>query len=174
MSASCWLALVVSFPVIIYLLWGFIKPGLYENERKGARMAFLFGNLMFYVGVCVGYFMVFPLTVRFLSDYQLSEMIPNQISIDSYMDTFITVVMMMGLFFELPLLAWLLGGMGLLHRNFFNTYRRHAIVALLILAAIITPTGDPFTLFVVFAPIYLLWEFSAFLVKKDVVSEESM
>ena len=105
MSASCWLALVVSFPVIIYLLWGFIKPGLYENERKGARMAFLFGNLMFYVGVCVGYFMVFPLTVRFLSDYQLSEMIPNQISIDSYMDTFITVVMMMGLFFELPLLA---------------------------------------------------------------------
>jgi Twin arginine targeting (Tat) protein translocase TatC len=174
MSASCWLALVVSFPVIIYLLWGFIKPGLYENERKGARMAFLFGNLMFYVGVCVGYFMVFPLTVRFLSDYQLSEMIPNQISIDSYMDTFITVVMMMGLFFELPLLAWLLGGMGLLHRNFFNTYRRHAIVALLILAAIITPTGDPFTLFVVFAPIYLLWEFSAFLVKKDVVSEEMM
>lgn len=165
MSASCWLALVVSFPVIIYLFWGFVKPGLYEHERRGARMAFLFGNLMFFIGVGVGYFLVFPLTVRFLSGYQLSELIPNQISIDSYMDTFITVVMMMGLVFELPLLAWLLGRMGLLHRSFFNTYRRHAIVALLILAAVITPTGDPFTLFVVFAPIYMLWEFSAFLVK---------
>lgn len=164
MSASCWLALVLTFPVLIYLIWGFIKPGLYENERRGSKLAFFFGNLMFFLGVAVGYFIVFPLTVRFLSDYQLSSMIPNQISIDSYMDTFITLIMMMGLVFELPLLAWLLGRMGLLTRGFFNRYRRHAIVALLIMAAIITPTGDPFTLFAVFIPIYMLWEFSAFLV----------
>ncbi len=124
---------------------------------------------MFYVGVCVGYFMVFPLTVRFLSDYQLSEMIPNQISIDSYMDTFITVVMMMGLFFELPLLAWLLGGMGLLHRNFFNTYRRHAIVALLILAAIITHDRGSVHSICCVCPDISFVEFSASLVKKDVV-----
>lgn len=164
MSASCWLALVICFPVLIYLLWGFVKPGLYENERRGARHAFLFGNAMFFLGVGVGYFLVFPLTVRFLADYQLSELIPNQISIDSYMDTFITIVLMMGLLFELPLLAWLLGRMGLLTRQFFSRYRRHAIVALLFLAAVITPTGDPVTLFVVFIPVYMLWEFSACLV----------
>jgi sec-independent protein translocase protein TatC len=166
MSASCWLALVLSFPVILYLLWGFVSPGLYENERHGARRAFLFGIAMFYVGVAVGYFVVFPLAVRFLSDYQLSALIPNQISITSYMDMFNTTVLMMGLVFELPLLAWLLGHIGLLTRGFFNRYRRHAIVALLILAAVITPTGDPFTLFVVFLPIYVLWELSAFLVPK--------
>lgn len=164
MSSACWLALVVTFPILIYLLWGFIKPGLYENERRGSKLAFLFGNVMFFLGVAAGYYLVFPLTVRFLSDYQLSSMIPNQISIDSYMDTFITIVMLMGLVFELPLLAWLLGKMGLLTRSFFNKYRRHAVVALLVLAALITPTGDPFTLFAVFIPIYMLWEFSAFLV----------
>lgn len=165
MSASCWMAFVVSLPAIIYLLWGFVKPGLYENERRGSRRAFLFANTMFFLGAAVGYFVVFPLTLRFLSDYQLSSAIPNQISIDSYMDTFVTMILMMGLLFELPLLAWLLGRMGLLTRDFFSRYRRHAIVALLVLAAVITPTGDPFTLFAVFIPIYMLWELSAGLVK---------
>lgn len=167
MSASCWMAVMLSFPIIIYLLWTFISPGLYEHERRGATRAFLFGNVMFFLGVLTGYFLVFPITLRFLADYQLSSLIPNQISLDSYMDTFITIVFMMGILFELPLLAWLLGRMDLLHRSFFSRYRRHAVVALLILAAIITPTGDPFTLFVVFIPIYLLWEFSAYLVKPD-------
>ena len=161
MSASWGLGLVFCCRVLIYFLWVFVTPGLYANARRGARRAFLFGNTMFFLGVGVGYFLVFPLTVRFLADYQLSELIPNQISIDSYMDTFITIVLMMGLLFELPLLAWLLGRMGLLTRQFFSRYRRHAIVALLILAAIITHTGDPVTLFVVFIPVYMLWEFSA-------------
>ena len=120
---------------------------------------------MFYLGVTIGYFLVFPLTLRFLADYQLSESIPNTISIDSYMDNFLVIVLMMGTVFELPLLAWLLGKMGFLTRGFFSKYRRHAIVALLIDAALITPTGDPFTLFVVFMPIYGLWEFSSRLVK---------
>ncbi len=166
MSMTCWLSLVLSFPVIIYLFWTFIKPGLYPRERRGATSAFLFGVVMFYLGVAVGYFLVFPLTVRFLADYQLSSMVPNVISLDSYTDTFVTIVFLMGVVFELPLLAWLLGRMGLLTRGFFAVYRRHAIVALLILAAVITPTGDPFTLFAVFIPIYLLWEFSATLVPK--------
>jgi len=127
---------------------------------------------MFYLGVAVGYYLVFPLTVRFLSDYQLSELVPNVISLDSYTDTFVTIVFLMGVVFELPLLAWLLGRMGLLTRNFFALYRRHAIVALLVLAAVITPTGDPFTLFAVFIPIYLLWEFSATLVPKSAPTDD--
>lgn len=166
MSLSCWLAVILTFPIIIYELWTFVKPGLYPHERRGAVKAFAFGNLMFFAGVAVGYYLVFPLTLRFLADYQLSEQIPNTISIGSYIDNFLIIILLMGLVFELPLLAWLLGKMGLLTRNFFNKYRKHAIVLLLIMAAIITPTGDPFTLFMVFLPIYLLWEGSAYIVPR--------
>ena len=164
LSASGWMAAVFSFPVIIYLLWTFVSPALYPEEKKNSRTAFLFGNIMFYFGVAVGYFLVFPLTLRFLATYQLSDLIPNTITLDSYMDNFLSICLVMGAVFELPLVAWLLGKIGLLSRSFFNTYRRHAIVALLIVAALITPTGDPFTLFVVFLPIYMLWELSSRLV----------
>lgn len=164
MSASCWTAAVIAFPIIIYLLWTFISPGLYESEKRGVRKAFFFGNIMFYVGLATGYFLVFPLALRFLADYHLSDAIPNTISLDSYMDNFFTMILMMGIVFELPLVAWLLGKMGFLTKKFFSHFRRHAIVALLILAAFITPTGDPFTLFAVFLPLYALWEFSAFVV----------
>ncbi len=166
MTLSAWLAVVFAFPVIIYLLWGFVSPGLYEEEKRGVRAAFLAGNLMFFLGVAVGYFLVFPLTLRFLADYQLSEMIPNQISLDSYMDNFMVLILVMGIVFELPLLAWLLGRIGVITRGLFDRYRRHAIVALLVLAAVITPTGDPFTLMVVSLPVYLLWEASAFTVPR--------
>lgn len=166
LSLSCWLAFILTFPLTIYWLWTFVRPGLYPHERQGAVKAFAFGNLMFYAGVAVGYFIVFPLTLRFLADYQLSERIANTISITSYMDNFLVIILLMGMVFELPLLAWLLGKMGLLSRSFFSKYRRHAIVVLLIMAAIITPTGDPFTLFMVFVPIYLLWEGSSYIVPK--------
>ena len=166
MSTSFWLALVISFPIVIYLLWTFVAPGLYDNEKRGIKRAFGFGNLMFFLGVAVGYFVVFPVTLRFLANYHVSAMVPNQISLDSYMDTFLMLIFIMGVIFELPLVAWLLGNIGVLKREFFKKYRRHAIVVLLILAAFITPTGDPFTLTIVFLPIYLLYELSACLVKK--------
>ncbi len=171
MSTSCWMAVVLTFPIIIYFIWGFISPALYSNERRGIKRAFLFGNVMFYLGVTVGYSLVFPITMRFLADYQISARVPNIISLSSYMDNFIVICLMMGIIFELPLLAWLLGKMGILTRNFFSQYRRHAIVALLILAAIVTPTGDPFTLAVVFFPIYCLWELSAYLVHTPTIEE---
>lgn len=164
MSSSFWLALVLAFPVVLYLLWTFVAPALYPNEKRGVKTAFFIGCLMFFLGVAVGYFIVFPVTLRFLADYHVSQLVPNQISLDSYMDTFLMLIFVMGIIFELPLVAWLLGALGVLKRGFFRTYRRHAVVALLILAAIITPTGDPFTLMVVFLPIYMLYELSAFLV----------
>lgn len=162
MSASFWLALITAFPIIIWLVWGFVAPGLYENEKRGAGTAFAAGNVMFFLGVACGYFLVFPLTLRFLAGYQLSALIPNTISLDSYMDNFMMLILIMGIIFELPVVAWMLGKTGLIDRTLFDRYRRHAIVALLVLAAVVTPTGDPFTLMVVFLPIYLLWEVSAF------------
>lgn len=172
MSTSFWLALVIAFPIVLYLLWTFVAPALYENEKRGIRVAFFTGIIMFFVGIAVGYLVVFPITLRFLADYHVSEIVPNQISLDSYMDTFLMLIFVMGLVFELPLVAWLTGKMGFLKRDFFSTYRRHAIVALLILAAFITPTGDPFTLMVVFLPIYFLWELSALLVPAPSSSTE--
>jgi len=172
-STACYLALVLSFPVLLYLLWTFVAPALYEHERKGVRLAFALGCVMFYLGLAVGYFVVFPVTLRFLADYHVSQLIPNQISLDSYMDTFMMLIAVMGIVFELPLLAWLLGSLGILHRDLLKQYRRHAVVALLVLAAVITPTGDPFTLMIVFLPIYLLYEASILLVPKRVTRVES-
>lgn len=177
MSTSMWIALLVAFPYVIYQLWTFISPGLYAGEKRHARGAFLAGNIMFFIGVGVGYFLVFPLTLRFLAEYQVSEMVPNQISLDSYMSNFLTLNFIMGLVFELPLLCWLLSNMGLITRHFFKTYRRHAIVILLTLAAFITPSSDPFTLSVVFIPLYGLYELSALVVKptsKETEDEEDM
>ncbi|MCM1164273.1 MAG: twin-arginine translocase subunit TatC [Muribaculaceae bacterium] len=167
-STSLWMGLAFSFPIIISLLWGFISPGLYDHEKRGATPAFVGGCVMFFLGVLAGYYMVFPLTLRFLADYQLSALIPNQISLDSYIDTFMLTILAMGIIFELPVVTWLLGKTGLLHRDLFSTYRRHAIVALLVLAAIVTPSGDPLTLMVVFTPVYILWELSALTVPRRV------
>ncbi len=174
MSTSFWLAVVISFPVVVYLLWGFVSPGLYPEEKRGAVKAFVWGNVMFYLGVAVGYFIVFPLTLRFLAEYKVSEMVPNQISLDSYMDNFLVLILVMGIVFELPLVAWMLGRAGILTRSFFGTYRRHAVAILLIVAAVITPTGDPFTLMVVFLPVYFLWELSGALVPKGSVDTRDL
>lgn len=163
-SASFWCALVLSAPAVMWLLWQFVAPALYPSEKKKVATAFLLGNLLFYVGVAVGYFVVFPVTLRFLADYHVSASVANVISLDSYMDNFLMMIFIMGLVFELPLLAWLLGRLGLVSRSFFSAYRRYAVVALLILAAVITPTGDPFTLMIVFLPLYVLWEVGAILV----------
>ena len=171
MTTSFWLGIVLSFPIVIFLLWSFISPALYPHEKRNARWAFLFGNVMFYLGLAVGYFSVFPMTLRFLATYQVSEMIPNMISLESYMNNFLTLIFMMGLVFELPLLCWLLSSMGLLHRSFLREYRRYAVVVLLIVAAIITP-ADPFSMLMLFIPLYLLYEGSAYIVKKDDPEDE--
>jgi sec-independent protein translocase protein TatC len=162
----------MSFPFVIYQLFLFVKPALYSEERKNTGMAFFSGNLLFYIGITVGYIMVFPLTLRFLAGYQLSEYIESSVSLDSYIDSFMLMCFIMGLVFELPLLSWFLSKLGILNRSFFNKFRKHAVVIILIAAAVITPSSDPFTLMVVFLPIYMLWEISALVVKKPVEIED--
>lgn len=169
MSSALTLGLLVSIPYILYEVWRFVSPALYENETRSVKMAFVLGGGMFLVGCLVGYFIVFPLIFRFLITFELSSRIENMISLDSYMSNFYTFILIMGLVFELPLVFWLLSKLGLLYRSFFKKYRRHAIVGVLLLAAIITPSGDPFSLFVVALPLFLLWEISAWMVRKDPV-----
>ena len=172
MTTSFWLAVLLAFPYMMYEVWRFISPALYENEKKNVRWVFFFGTIMFFIGCCVGYFLVFPMTLRFLATYELSAAITEQVSLDSYMDNFLMLVFIMGIVFEMPLVSWLLSQIGLLHKSFFHKYRRHAVVALLVGAAFITPSSDPFTLSIVFIPLYFLYELSAFFVKKDPVVEE--
>lgn len=166
-SAAFWLSLILALPMLLGLALAFVYPGLYKHERKMARIGAVGVSTMFYIGVAAGYMVVFPLTLRFLHGYQADIDVPNTISITSYMHTLMTLCVGMGLLFELPLVAWLLGRCGLLEREFFHRFRRHAIVAIIIVAAIITPTSDPFTLMVVFTPTYMLWEAGAWLVPKS-------
>ncbi|MGM9786026.1 MAG: twin-arginine translocase subunit TatC [Candidatus Cryptobacteroides sp.] len=164
-TTSFWFALVLAFPYAVFEIWRFISPALYDTEKSSVRVAFLFGTLMFFVGCAIGYCFIFPFTFRFLTEYQLSADITNQISLNSYMGSFLMMVFIMGLVFEMPLLAWVLSKLGLIKKDFLKKYRRHAVVVLLVLAAAITPTGDPFTLMLVFLPLYLLYELSICLVR---------
>lgn len=164
-TTSFWFALVLAFPYAVFEIWRFISPALYDAEKSSVRVAFLFGTLMFFVGCAIGYCFIFPFTFRFLTEYQLSADITNQISLNSYMGSFLMMVFIMGLVFEMPLLAWVLSKLGLIKKDFLKKYRRHAVVVLLVLAAAITPTGDPFTLMLVFLPLYLLYELSICLVR---------
>ena len=165
-TTAFWFAFILSFPYLIYELWRFIKPALYKNEEKYIGFAFLFGTSMFYIGCALGYTLVFPFTFRFLTEYQLSEAITNQISLSSYMGNFMMMILVMGIVFEMPLLVWILSGLGVVTKAFLRKFRRHAVVVLLVLAAIITPSGDPFTLMTVFLPLFMLYEFGIMLAKK--------
>ena len=164
-STSFWFALVLIFPYLTFEIWRFVQPALFDNEKKSVGLAFAFGTFMFFLGCAVGYFLVFPFTFRFLTEYQLSPLITNQISLTSYMGNFLMLIFVMGIVFELPLLAWLLSKLGLVTKTFFRKYRKHAVVVLLVLSAVITPTGDPFTLMIVFLPLYLLYELSIKIVR---------
>ena len=166
-SVSMTLALILSVPFILYQLWIFIKPGLYEKEKNSINRAFGFAAILFFIGVLVGYFFVFPLTVRFLGTYQVSDMVTNQISLGSYISMFTWLILIMGIVFEMPALASILSRLGIISKSFLKKYRKHAFVILIILAAIITPSGDAFTLFVVGTPLYLLYEFSI-LISRDI------
>ncbi len=172
LSTSFWLAIVFVFPYLIYEIWSFISPALYEHEKKNARWALCFGIVMFFLGVAVGYLVIFPMTLRFLADYQLSTYIANQLSLDSYIGNFLMLIFAMGVVFELPLVSWFMSQLGLVHKSFFRTYRRQAGLACFVVAAFITPSGDPFTMTAVALPLYLLYELSIILVKPDPVEDD--
>lgn len=153
-------ALIVTFPYLVFEIWRFIAPALYEREKKTVRGAFLFASVLFYIGVVVGYTIVFPLMLNFFSGYQVSPDIPNTFSLTSYISMFTSMVLMFGIVFEFPTVAVVLSSLGILSKGTLKSFRRHAICAVLILAAVITPSGDPFSLMVVSIPLYMLYEFS--------------
>ena len=165
LKTAMYAGILVASPYIIWQLFRFISPALYENERRYATLLCTSGYLMFMLGTALNYFLIFPLTVKFLGTYQVSPDVANMLTLQSYMDTLLMMSLVMGIVFELPVVSWILGRMGLINREMMRSMRRHAIVAILVVAAIITPTTDAFTLFVVALPICLLYEVSILIVK---------
>lgn len=165
MTAAVYAAVLCASPYILYQLFRFVSPALYVNEKKYVIRAVSYSYLLFMVGVLLSYFLIFPLTFRFLGTYQVSAEVANLITLQSYMETIMTITIMMGIVFEIPILCWLFGRLGILSADFMRHYRRHAIVLILIIAAVITPTADVFTLSIVTLPMYALYEWSIYIVK---------
>lgn len=157
-------AFLLVFPYVLYELFRFVSPALYARERKYAFRVVGSGYVMFMLGAALSYFLIFPLTFRFLGTYQVSPEVENQIVLESYIGTMMMLNLMMGIVFEIPVLSWLFAKMGFLSASFLRKYRRHAVVILLIIAALITPTADIVTLILVGLPMYLLYEVSILVV----------
>lgn len=164
-KTSLYVGLMAASPYCLYELFCFVSPGLYPKERRYGVRAVVSGYVMFLLGVALCYFLIFPLTFRFLGTYQVSPDVENLITLQSYMDTLLVMCFLLGILFELPIVCWVLGKLGILRRTFMRRYRKHAVVVILVVSAIITPTSDIFTLCIVALPICLLYEVSTFLVK---------
>ena len=162
-------ALILTFPYIIYELWSFVAPALYENERKAIRGAFTFASALFYTGLAVGYMLIFPLIINFFAGYQVAPEVPNTFSLSSYISLFSSTVLIFGIVFQFPTLIAILSALGIVTRAGLRQYRRHAVCAVVILAALITPSGDPFSLLVVTVPLYVLYEFSILICRRGEV-----
>lgn len=167
MSVACYAGILLASPYLIYLLFGFISPALHRTERRTCLKILLPACLLFVCGILLNYYLIFPLSFRFLSTYQVSENITNMISLSSYVSSFTTLSFLLGVAFEIPVIAYLLGRLHLIHAGMLKKFRKHALVGILIVAAIITPTSDVFTLLLISLPLYLLYELSIRVIKNN-------
>ncbi len=154
--------LIMAFPYVFWEFWSFFRPALYEKERKYARGAVFMASLLFLTGILFGYFIITPLSINFLGTYRVSDIVANQINITSYISSITSVALSAGITFELPIVVFFLARIGVVTPEFMRKYRRHAIVLVLIVAAVITPP-DVFSLILVSIPLVLLYEVSIFI-----------
>lgn len=164
-STSLYLGLLCASPYILFELFRFISPALYENERKYSTPVLFIIYALFIVGVLMGYFILFPISFRFLGTYSVAEQVHSTITLDSYISTFVTLTLVMGVVFQLPVIAYFLAKIGIINGNMLSKYRQYAFLIIMIVAAIITPP-DLMTLVLVTIPLYLLYEVSIFVTRK--------
>ncbi|ULT29142.1 twin-arginine translocase subunit TatC [Sphingobacterium sp. E70] len=160
LNSSVIIGLILGFPYLLFELWQFIKPALTAREKKATKGFVFYTSLLFFLGILFGYYIIAPYSIRFLVGFQVSEVIQNQISIDSYLSSIVTLTLGAGLIFELPILVLILAEMGLLSPKLMRSTRRYAIIIMLIIAAIVTPTPDMQTMLIVFCPLVVLYEIS--------------
>lgn len=157
---------IVAFPYIIWEFWRFIKPALSEKERKNTTGVILWVSLLFFIGVAFGYFILTPFMVNFYFSYSLSPLIEIKPTFGDYLENLIYTTVGIGVLFQMPLLVMVLAKIGIITGRFLRKYRRHAFVLIIIMAAIITPTTDPFSLMIVTIPLYILFETSIILASR--------
>jgi len=158
--------LVLGFPYMFYEFWRFIKPALYQNEKKHASGAVFYIAFLFFLGVVFGYFLITPFSVNFLYNYQVSNIVKNIPTLASYNSLITSIVLASGILFELPMLIYFLSKIGLVTPAFLKRYRKHAVVVVLLVAGIITPTPDMFTQLLVGVPMLLLYEIGIIISKR--------
>ncbi len=166
---------ILAFPFILWELWKFISPALYDKEKKNAKLFIFIASILFFFGVLFGYFVIVPMSVNFLATFSVSTVVKNQFDIDSYIGMVKTSVIASGLYFELPIIIYFLTKLGLVTPTFLRTYRKYAIVIVLIIAAIVTPP-DVVSQITVAVPMLLIYELSiflsAFVAKKEKKNEQ--
>lgn len=166
MNAALFVGILGASPYALFLLFRFVSPALHDHERKYALYIVGGGYIMFIVGAALSYFLIFPLTFRFLGTYQVNSDIENLITLQSYIDSLLMLCLALGVVFEIPIISWLLAKIGFLSAKVMRKYRRHAIIVILLIAAIITPTTDIFTLSIVSIPMIMLYEVSIHIVSR--------
>lgn len=170
-TSHMWVALVagivLGFPYLLWELWRFVKPALGQKEIKGARGFIAYASVLFLMGVGFSYFIVSPMAVYFLGGYQVDPSIKNNFTLDSYISVVSTLVLLMGIVFELPIAAFFLARFGILTSGFLRKNRRIALIVVLIVSAVITPTTDVFTQMLVAVPLWILFEASIFVVRRQ-------
>lgn len=162
LTASFVIGLIASFPYVVWEFWRFVKPGLETKERKFSKGAVSAISFLFLLGILFGYYFLCPITIWFLSTYSISSVIVNEFDITSYVSTMSGLVLGCGLLFQFPVVIYFLTKIGIVTPQLMRNYRKHSIVGILILGAIITPSADPFSLTVISLPLYLLFEISIF------------
>lgn len=153
---------IISFPYVFWEIWRFVKPGLKKNEKKNSSGAVIAVTFLFLLGISFGYFVLCPMMTWFFASYSISPDIVNEFDITSYVSTFVALVFGSGLLFQLPVVVYFLTKIGLLTPKFMRTYRRHAIIVILIIGAIVTPP-DPLSQVLISLPLFLLYEISIFI-----------
>lgn len=159
--------LILAFPYVFWEFWSFFRPALYEKESRYARGAVTMASLLFVMGILFGYFVITPLSINFLGSYRVSDIVNNQINITSYIGSVTSVALSAGITFELPIVIFFLARIGVVTPEFMRKYRKHAIVIVLVIAAVITPP-DVFSLILVSIPLLLLYEVSIFIASRVV------
>ena len=160
MNSCITAGIILGIPYLLFEIWLFIKPALLDNERKSASGFVFFASALFFTGVLFGYYVIAPLSINFLLTFTVDPSINNTITIDSYLSLILTLALGSGIIFQLPVVIFILSKLGIMTPKFMRKSRRYAAVLILVVAAVVTPTADPYTMLIVAFPLFLLYEAS--------------
>jgi sec-independent protein translocase protein TatC len=163
LNSCVMVGIILGIPYLLFEIWLFVKPALHENERKSASGFVAFASFLFFLGILFGYYIICPLSINFLTNFTVSPDIQNTFTIDSYLSSVMTLTLGSGIIFQLPVIIYILSKLGIMTPSFMRSTRRYSTIIILIIAAVVTPTADPYTMLIVAMPLFLLYELSIYI-----------